>query len=248
MLPVNLTQKGLVAAFVETLEVEAALSTDLEINSNLSNANLRPYSPQKPLYENIVLAKLAPFFTRHRAQAAGQALGISEAYMSAANILKHRYHDQLRQNDNPVFKISEKIFNLTEKVVEIDRMRKTEATNYTFCGAFGVFGSALLSAGIYKQIPWMKTAGKSALLATALLYGYTWLLHRTEQKKVPQIYSEIGQLAEKIRYDLRFYTDEMKFQLDALRDYRPLNLSFADADYYPDVPEAIPAAEYPPPE
>jgi len=248
MLPIDLTQKANAAIFVETIAVEADRSRDPAVSSDLYNADLRPYSPQKPVYENIVLAKLAPFFTRHRAQAAGQALQISEAYMSAANILKHQYHDKLRQGNNPLFKISEKIFTLTEKVVEIDKMRKREATNYAFCGGLGVFGSTLVSAGIYKQIQWIKTAGKTALLFTAMLYGYTWLLHRTEQKKVPQIYSEIGQLAEKIRYDLRFYTDEMKFQLPALSDYQPLNLGFVDADYHPDAPEAIPAVEYSPAE
>ncbi len=245
MSPVDLTQKANAALFVETIAVEAGRSIDPAVTSDLYDADLRPYSPQNPVYENIVLAKLAPFFTRHRMAAAGQALQISEAYMSAAHILKHQYHNNLRQNDNLLFKISEKIFTLTEKVVEIDRMRKREATNYAFCGIFGVFGSALLSAGLYKRVQWMKTAGKVALLFTAMLYGYTWLLHRAEQKKVPQIYSEIGQLAEKIRYDLRFYTDEMKFQLPDQRDYQPLNKGFVDADYHPETPHEIPAVEYP---
>ncbi len=231
MSAINLRDKATTVHFVETIETEAANYLGLTTKRSI-NQKIRPYSQYIPgivgatasiaalstsstdkkdekkksrHFINIALSTLSALFTSHQARNATRAREISESYQSAALLLSG---NQLFQH-TPLKALGEKIYKLTTDVVQIDKMREKEANNYLNCGILGGFGAGLFALGAYVPAAWMKSAGKVVLVATILLYGYTWLSHRGSQTLITKNYQGIGPLAEEIRRDLHSFTNAM---------------------------------------
>lgn len=255
MSTIDLKSKATTVSFVETIEIEAAKYLGLSVVGTV-DSRIRPYAPYIPSgllgaasaavalssesaqaekkdekrkahhYLNVASSTLSALFTSHQARSATRAREISESYQSAALLLK----GENLYDETPLQTLGGKIYDLTTKVVLIDKLREKEATNYLHCGIFGSFGAGLLALGAYVPAAWMKSAGKVALVATLVLYAYTWLSHRGGQATIMKTFGEIGPLAESIRRDLHSFTPIMQ-KADAVdySTYAPLVTAFEPA-------------------
>jgi DNA repair ATPase RecN len=243
---IDFTVKAQVVRYVDTIVDEAGTRfgyTKLFESKNI-DPDLRPYARLLALSSlQRIYGILKLFFTRTHAIEAQKALIKSEEYVSAAGVLQGRYHQQVQKLNSQTAKISENLFKLTRQVSEIDSMRVREARTYFACGCVGIIGAALFIIGSYVPAQWMKTAGKIILILTPLVLGVAWYLHRNDQRKISEAYLNIGQVGEKIRYDLRYYEEKMELILKTKEKYEPLFREFV-VEYKPDLPSNLAGIEY----
>ncbi len=204
---------------------------DEAVNKAAVNQGLTQAPVSQPYTKYSILNKIIEPILQ--ARAATERWDLSEKHSNAAHLLNQGYHQTLIRTENPIAEVSSKICKLAGRIKDIDKMRKIEANNYSNCWIFGVVGVAALSIGLYTSASWLKTAGQIVLLLAAAFYGYTWFSHRSDQQKISEFYEQAGKLGEQIRYDLRYYNDDMQAQVKAVEEYQPLCEKFADANYKP---------------
>lgn len=167
---------------------------------------------------NHIITVATAIYSKLQADNAKKALNLSEKYDSAAHILQMNYHSDLRKIENPIAKISDHVWNLTQTMIKIDTLRSSEATSYQHCLYAAAGSSVLLSIGTYAMNPLMQAGGKVMLAFAVLFGGYTFYSHRGDHEKITNYYNEISGFGATIRQALDHYNDNMTTNLDLGRE------------------------------
>ncbi len=163
---------------------------------------------------NHIITVTTAIYSKLQADNAKKALNLSEKYDSAAHVLQMSYHRDLRSLKNPIAKISDNVWKLTQTMKEIDTLRSSEATSYQHCLYAAAGSSVVFSIGVYAMNPLMQAGGKVVFAFAVLFGGYTFYSHIGDHEKIKNYYNEISEAGERIRRNLQHYNDDMTTNLN----------------------------------